>query len=157
MTNPAHKNSGDTGSTYVQLTLGKTRLLFPGTEVLSLGAIPEIGTSSTGGSVGVVTLNEAVLPVYNFDEQLQLAGGGKDNCCACACLGNSRAAFGLLCDKLEIVDGVSLQIVALPACMQSANTPVQSLALQGTRILCVSSVERFAGLIDVYRKDEVKP
>jgi len=156
MTNPAHKNSGDTAPAYVQLNLGKTRLLFPHTEVLSLEAIPEIGTTGAGSGIGAVNLNETVLPVYNFDEQLQLRGGTQDSR-PCVCLGAGRTAFALLCDKVETVEGATLQIVELPACMRSANTPVQSLALQGTRILCVSSVERFAGLIDVSRKDGVKP
>ena len=153
MTNSADKNSSGTAPVYVQLTLGKTRLLFPGTEVLSLEAMPEFGAAGTGGSIGVVRLNGAELPVYNFDEQLQLLHGTQGSRRACACLGNGRTAYGLLCDKVETVEGASLRMVELPACMWSANTPVQFLAAQGTRILCVSSVERLAGLI----VDEARP
>jgi chemotaxis signal transduction protein len=123
---------------------------------LSLEAIPELGTAGADGSIGVVKLNGTVLPVYNFDEHLQLHGGVQDNR-PCVCLGAGRTAFALLCDKVETVEGAALQIVKLPACLRSAHTPVQSLVLQGARILCVSSVERFSGLINVSRKDEVKP
>ena len=153
MTNPVDKISKSTATGYVQLTLGKTRLLFPCTEVLSLEAVPEIGAAGKGGSIGVVSLNGAELPVYNFDEELQLHHEAQNNRRACACLGNGRTALGLLCDKVEIVDSASLRIVELPACMRSVNTPVQFLAMQGMRILCISNVERLAGLI----VDEARP
>jgi len=157
MTNPADKNSSSAAPAYAQLTLGKTRLLFPSAEVLSLEAIPEIGAAGADGSIGVVKLNGAEMPVYNFDEQLQLRIGTQDSRRACACLGDGKTAFGLLCDTVETVEDASLQMLELPACMRSANTPVQVLAVQGTRILCVSSVERFAGLIVVFRQDEARP
>ena len=154
MTNPADKNGSSTALDYVQVTLGKTRLLFPSTEVLSLEAMPETGTV---GSIGVVRLNGTELPVYNFDEELQLLHGSQNSRPACACLGNGRTAYGLLCDKTETVDGASLRMIELPPCMRSANTPVQFLATQGTRVLCVSSVERLAGLIEVFRQHEAGP
>ena len=157
MTSPAHKNNGDTAPPYVQLVLGKTRLLFPGAEILSLEAIPEIGAPGADGRIGALNLNGTVLPVYNFDEQLHLHGEAQESRSACVCLGDGKAAFALLCDKVETVAGAELQIVELPACMRSATTPVQSLALQGTRILCVSCVERFAGVIDLSCKKEARP
>jgi len=154
MTNRTHKNSGNMAPLYVQVTLGKTRLLFPGAELLSLEANPEIRTNGADGRIGVVKLNEAILPVYNFDEHFHPHGEVQEKRCACVCLGNGGAAFALLCDNVETLEGADIQIVALPACMRSEFTPVQSLALQGTRIFCVSSVERFAGMIEISSRDE---
>ena len=132
---------------YVQLTLGRIRLLLPQAELLSLVTAPEIGPAGNGGSIGTIKVNDAVLPVYNFDEQLQLLSTVQGNRSACACLDNGKTAFGILCDKAEIVDGAGMSIVGMPVCMLSANAPVQSLAVQGTRILCISNTDRIAGLI----------
>jgi hypothetical protein len=154
MLNPVRKKNRDAVPSYIQMALGKTRLLFPGTEVLSLEAIPAIGTPHASGSIGCVDLNRASLAVYNFDEQLHPRGEIPEGRHACVCLGDGDRAFALLCDKVEMVEGAELQIVELPACMRSATTPVQFLALQGTRILCVSCVKQFAGVFDLSRNNE---
>ena len=142
---------------YVQLSLGKTRLLFPGKEVLSLEAVPEIGKPAADGSVGAVSLNQSSLAVYNFDEQLHPHNDVQDGRSACVCLGDGRVAFALLCDKVETVEEEGLQLVELPACMRSAITPVRSLALQGTRILCISCVQRFSGVLAISRGEGASP
>ena len=157
MVNPARKKSRDTVPSYMQVVLGKTRLLFPGTEVLSLEAIPAIGTPHASGSIGCVSLNKTSLAVYNFDEQLHPHSEIPEGRHACICLGDNERAFALLCDKVEVVEDAELQIVELPACMRSATTPVQFLALQGTRILCVSCVKQFAGIFDLSRSNEAGP
>ena len=141
----------------MQVSLGKTRLLFPGEEVLSLEAVPAIGDPAADGSIGTVNLNQSSLAVYYLDEQLRPHGEVQDGRRACICLGDGVAAFALLCDKVETVEEEELQIVELPACMRSTITPVQSLALQGTRILCVSCVKRFAGAIDFSCRNEARP
>ncbi|MGH8119660.1 MAG: hypothetical protein ACRESK_03490 [Gammaproteobacteria bacterium] len=149
MIKPAIHDTSAAVSGYVQLTLGRTRLLFPRTELLSLEAQPEI--SSAGyhdGSVGTVHLRNAILQLYNFDEQLQLLQEAQEERRACACLGNAGKALGILCDKAELVDGMGMQVVPLPACMKTANTPVQALAMHGTRVLCVCGMEGMAGLIN---------
>ena len=132
---------------YVLLTLGRTRLLFPRSELLALEETPKTGPAGDDSRIGMVERNGAILPVYNFDEHLQLLGATQDTRRTCVCLGDGNSAFGILCDKAEIVNGAEMQINTLPVCMRSTNTPVQALALQGTRILCISSMERIAGLI----------
>jgi len=150
MLNPAmNDNSSDAARKYVQLTLGRTRLLFPSSELLALEATPEIGSAGENGSVGRVRVRDAILPLYNFDEQLHLLHEAQDDRRGCACLGDESKAMGILCDKAEVVDGTGIQMVPLPGCMKSVNTPVQALALQGTRVLCVCTMKDMAGLIEV--------
>ena len=143
------KNTSVMTPEFVQLTIGRTRLLFPRSELLALEATPETGTAGDAGSIGIININDVILSVYNFDEQLQLLGEAQDNRRNCACLGDGNTAFGIMCEKAEIADSAGMQIVNLPACMLSANTPVQALAMQGTRILCICGVERIARLINV--------
>ena len=143
----ATKMNSSMAPDYVQLTLGRTRLLFPRSELLALEETPETGPAGDDGSIGMIDHDGAILPVYNFDEHLQLLGATQDTRRTCVCLGDGNSAFGILCDKAEIVDGAEMQINTLPVCMRSTNTPVQALAMQGTRILCISNMERMAGLI----------
>ena len=144
---PLTTQNGSVAPEYVQLTLGRTRLLFPRSELLALEETPETGPAGDDGSIGMVDRNAAILPVYNFDEHLQLLGEAQDTRRTCVCLRDGCSAFWILCDKAEIVDGAEMQIIALPECMRSTNTPVQALAMQGTRILCISNMERMSGLI----------
>jgi len=128
-------------------------LLLPRSELLSLDAQPVIGPAGNDGSVGTVPLRNEILPLYNFDEQLQLLHEAQDDRRDCACLGHDSKAIGILCDKAEVVDGTGMQVIPLPACMKSMHTPVEALALQGTKILCVCNLEGITGLISALRGD----
>ncbi len=133
---------------FVKLALGKTRILLPGREIMSIEPILNINlTHEDNGNFNHITMNGTKIPVYAFDEDLRLVSV-KDGCHQfCVFLDDGQDRIGILCDDGGKVTLDDIKLHQLPACMLSTDTAVQNIAVSNNHLYCVSNITNLLQLI----------
>lgn len=152
-TNPAAPmHPGATAAGLVRLVLGRTRLLLPGGEVLSIEPVLNVRPEHKhNGAPGFITIAGADLPVFAIDEDLRIATAIGSSHEVCVCLANGQDRFGILCDDAGMVYQDDIKLHELPACMINADTAILSIAEINNNLYCVSDTKSLARLIDYVR------
>ena len=53
----------------------------------------------------------------------------------------------MLCDQVIMLERTGLDILPLPGCMRTPNSPLQGLVLDGEGVLCVTSADDLLGCV----------
>lgn len=135
-------------SDFVKLALGKTRILLPGRELLSIEPILNINRTHAGnGDFNHTTMNDTKIPVYAFDEDLRLVSAKDSRHQFCVFLDDGQDRIGILCDDAGKVTLDGIKLHELPACMLSTDTAIQTIAVSNNNLYCVSNITNLLQLI----------
>lgn len=80
-------------------------------------------------------------PVYCLSEDLKPIREVPAGRRICVLLEIGAGLFGVLCDQVVMLDPAGIEILPLPDCMRTPNTPLQGLVLHGGRVSCVTSAQ----------------
>jgi len=129
-----------TATDFVRVTLGKTRILFPDREVMSIEPMPDIHQPEKSNGNFYVTRNDVKIPVYVFDEDLQLVSASDDRHEFCVFLEDNQDRIGIFCDEAGKVTLRDIIRHDLPDCMLSPNAAIQYIALSNNNLYCISNL-----------------
>lgn len=128
-------------SSYLIVTLDRLQLLLPQHQVYALEPTFEV-TYPEGDTLGQIALEGMVWPVCCLSEELEPMHRVPSSRHICVLLHTDTGLFGLLCDQVVLTKwSGEVARVPLPACMQTPDSRVRGLVLQGERILCMTSTE----------------
>ena len=97
--------------------------------------------------IGELTVADHRWPIYSLDRNLDVLSEIPTTRRAAVLLRNPRGNFGILCDEVHVVDNASLRMVPIPGCMQGAHSLMDALAVLGSKVTCVLSVQRLAAML----------
>jgi hypothetical protein len=140
-------NTG-TGDEFVRIALGKSRLLLPASELLSIESATGISPSHEHpGSCGHIMLNNKELPVYAFDDDLQQKPVMDNPKQMCVCLDNGRDQFGIICDHAGKVILDNMKLHELPVCMQRPDSLIRVVGEKDNNLYCITSTADLMQLV----------
>ena len=117
-------------TSYVRVTMGKTRLLFPAAELLAMEPVSSMKPPPAGsGFSGVVVTRGMTIPVVTVDEDLQLVRSREVRRRFCIVLRDEQATLGLTCDEANVIETGDLQFHDLPACMRAEDAIIPVIAV----------------------------
>lgn len=144
--------SGVAPSPYVLLGLDGLDLVLPQRDVRSLEPIADIVFAPMPGygtAVGFIDFIGANRPVYCLDGTLSALRKAPLERRVCALLGRGGRLWGLLCDRVAILEESSLQPQLIPPCMDSPAAPVDGFALYAERLVLMTGAEPLSRLLAV--------
>ena len=145
-----------TAGRYAVLTMDNLRLLVPQHQVHAL----EPGFDalrSEGDETRWIAVAGARSPVYCLSEDLKPIHEVPASRHICVLLNIGAGLFGVLCDQVVMLEQAGLEILPLPECMRTLNTPLQGLVLQGEQVLCVSSAQDLLACVGDQRQPVDNP
>lgn len=152
MNNGSSITNTGAGDEFVRIALGKSRLLLPVSELLSIESTAGIRPSHEHpGSCGHILLNNKELPVYAFDGDLQQKPVTNYPKQMCVCLDNGRDQFGIVCDNAGKVILDNMKLHELPVCMQRPDSLIRVVGEKDNNLYCITSA---ADLIQLVRQVE---
>ena len=146
MSPETNTSSKDIVTDFVKLTLGKTRILIPNSELMSIESNINLKYQTSHIS-GFTKHDGAKIPVYAFDEDLQPIPV-KDSCHqVCVLLEDGKDRIGILCDDAGEVALNNVELHDLPDCMLGTITAIHNIAVSNNTLYCVSNIKCFLLLI----------
>ena len=136
---------------YAVLVMDGLELLIPQNQVHALEPGFDVQHPDAGG-VGWITVAGTRSPVYCLSRDLQPLREAPASRHICALLDSGAGLFGVLCDEVTMFEQAAHEITPLPACMGSADMPLQGLMLHGEQVLCVGSADDLLACLDNARE-----
>lgn len=134
---------------FAVLQLSGVALLVPLAEVYSLESALDVDrTRRSDRSVGAIRSAGDWFPVFCLSDDLDALDEIPDSFKVCAVLAASNMALALACRSVSTLDSTALQHHPLPASMHVAGSPVRSLAFDGERIFCHTSLTDLVPLME---------
>ena len=123
---------------FIQLNLGKMKVLIPQDEVQSLESTLDISVEKKDmNSIGNIINNGVTHNVFNFDDKLNVIQSMSESRRICVCLQNNDVAYGVTCDAVNKIASQEVKLVELPECMKNEYCPVLYLGIYKNRVLNV--------------------
>ena len=133
---------------FLQLNLGKMRVLVPQHEVQSLESTLDISVEKNDmNSIGNIINNGVTHNVFNFDDKLNVIQSMSDSRRICVCLQNDDVAYGVTCDAVNNIDLQEVKLVELPECMKNKYCPVLYLGIYKNRVINVVNTSTLNNVI----------
>jgi hypothetical protein len=133
---------------FVKLVLGKTRILLPATELLSIEPGSSVRQPQDVNNIhGYITTSDMDIFVYAFDEDLRILPIRDNQCQFCVCLGIDLGQIGILCDDASTITLNEIKQHELPACMQSKDSVISAVVENNNNLYCISKTSDFLQLI----------
>ncbi len=133
MFSPEYKSAepkGNDVSDYMSLSLGEIDLLALQSSIVSLESMRDIDCESPrSGSVGWLHYGQHRMPVYSLAQDLALEQGISSEKNICVILKEQNTYLSLMCHEVTPFRKRIVKLDALPECMQSTPTPIDSLCL----------------------------
>ena len=124
-------------NSFIKIRIGKTRLLLPAPELLSIETVTQIKQPNQKNKTTVmIDVNDVELPVYTANDELQFGPYQDGDGSCCLCLDDGQHRFGVVCDEAELISPTSLTEYNLPGCMKSAQGPIKSITICDGTIFC---------------------
>lgn len=143
-----------TGTAFIRLSLGKTRILLRQDEVFSSVSADAVRFSdSANDACGHITINNKTIPVYILDEDLRLTSVMTNPHGVCVCLGNGNDRIGILCDDAVKIITSDIELHELPDCMLEATVAIQYIGVCNNNIYCISNTARLLRLAGYSAQD----
>ena len=118
-------------SEFMQLTLGSAEMLLPQKEIKTFESVQEIDKNQPGtNSLGWISYMGDKIPVYSFDENLEVIRKNESKNAICVILNHMDIA--ILCDDIKVFNQIIMSRLDLPLCMSRSHTPVGSFCLYST-------------------------
>ncbi len=134
---------------YIKLSLGRTRLLLPGEELLAMEPVQKVRASTRQtGTAGVISVNGKEHSVFAPDENLECTTTAVNNQQVCVCLAAGAVSLCLLCDDAALIHLYDVKLHALPACMYSGLDVILNIAVSNDTLYCLSDTVCLARLVD---------
>ena len=147
------ENSNQSTQGFMQLSIGKVSLLLPLEQVVSLETVLDIEwNASEFGLLGQIKSGGTDRPVFSLGEDLQFVDELTEERKVCVCLGNNENGFGIICDQVNTLDSSEVELVDLPSCMETENTPVNALAIKDKQVMSVTNADAIEKLITHLRQ-----
>ena len=122
--------SSETAEQYMALSIGRTTLMTPLDSIASIDNLQHLDSSKPDNhSIGWILHKEQKTPVYSITDDLdfeQSVSAGKS---ACAVLSDHSRTIAVICDEVSLFKEDIIQVQALPGCMQTMTSPVDSLCI----------------------------
>lgn len=152
-----HKNTMDNKTTQLLGLISDGMVIaVPQAEVISVDVAANIQLSAKDSKIGEIAFQTQFYPVFGLSATLQIQPDLAATRRFCVLLGTAgQPAFALACDTVKplLLDHAQM-LQALPAAMQSANTPITYLVQHEQQMLFVTSTEAlvtyFASLESLY-------
>ena len=126
---------------FVLLRLATVALLVPLHEIQSLESVEDIDkTRRAGSSAGALRRGDSWVSVFCLSDNLESQPDLPAAFRMCAILATGGAVVGLACHTVSSVDDAVLTHHPLPTCMRTTHSPIRSLAKQGERVYCRTTV-----------------
>ena len=143
MSNPLFNPRG-----FLQINIGKSRLLVPQAEVRSLESTLDMHTEKEDqSSVGSVFNNGVLIAVFNFDDKFNLDQSVPDSRRICVCLQDNDIEFSIICDAVSSIKQEEINLVDLPSCMKTTYCPALFLGIYRNSVFSVVSTWTLHNLI----------
>jgi hypothetical protein len=136
---------------FVRVTLVKTRILFPDREIIAIEPMDIHKTDKDNGDFNYITKNGTKIPVYVFDEDLQLVSASDNQHKICVFLEDNQDRIGIICDEADKVTLDDVMLHELPECMLCTDAAIQNIAVSNNNLYCVSNL---ANLLKLIRKQD---
>ncbi len=139
---------------YALLSMDRLALLIPQHQVRSLEPALDVQRTQARDAAWISTAG-VNWPVYCLSEDLWPNLEVPANRHICALLQSGAGLLGVLCDQVATLERTELDILPLPHCMRTQDTPLLGLVLHAGRVLCVSSANHLLNCV-VPRQDTDK-
>jgi hypothetical protein len=125
---------------YVLLRMGGVDILVPQSQVQALESADDVQRSADDERAWI-NMGGARWEVFCLTADLRSSGECPAARRICVLLRSDTDRFGILCDQVTVLAQAEINILPLPVCMHTPETPVRALALHGRRVLCVTTAE----------------
>ena len=126
---------------YAILTMGPVRLLIPQNQVYALEPSTDV-VHPAGGELAWIDVADGRWPVCCLSDDLCLVPEIPPGRNICVLLHTDDGLVGVLCDQVALLgQQAEVDWLPVPECMRTPRSPLQGLALQGERVLCVVSAQ----------------
>ena len=88
-----------------------------------------LGAENQDLNVATINVSGKMIPVYCLSKDFELLNYIPDERKVCIITGCRDQRFGILCDKIQKLNYTEIRFEPVPACMQTANTPLSSFFL----------------------------
>jgi hypothetical protein len=134
---------------FVKLTFGKTRILLPAEELLSIEPGNSVSQPQDVNDIHAhITINHTEIHVYAFDDDLRLQPVMDNQRQVCVCLGNGHGQIGILCDDANAITLNEIKLHDLPACMHTNDSVIFAIAENNNNLYCISKTADLVQLIN---------
>lgn len=138
---------------FIQFNLNKTNFLLALEQIMSIESATDIHWKDASEILsGEIVINGLNIPVFNFDENLEIDNTIDPKRKICLCLTNAVYTYGILCEQVTIVNTNKVKIVDLPLSMATQNALVRNLAIKETKILSMIDTNSLGQLLDKIAK-----
>ncbi len=139
---------------FVKLLFGKTRILLPAEELLSIEPGINVRQPKDVNDIyGCITVNNTDIQVYTLDDDLHLLPVLDNQRQVCVCLDNSHCRIGILCDAASTITLNDIKLHDLPECMHTDDTVVFVIAENNNNLYCISKTADLMKLIRTPGRD----
>jgi hypothetical protein len=139
---PTPSTPGDGRAGYVALAIGPIELALGQGDVRALESALDVYQSADGEATGFLDVAGQRYGVYAVDDALDLLRAPPAQRRVCVLLEHRSARIGLLADRVESVPAEALRLEPLAPCMRSADSPLEALAVHGSRVLLMTTSEQ---------------
>lgn len=139
---------------FVKLIFGKTRILLPAEELLSIEPGINVRQPKDVNDIyGSITVNNADIHVYTLDDDLHLLPVLDNKRQVCVCLDNSHCRIGILCDDASAITLNDIKLHGLPEYMHTDDTVIFAIAENNNNLYCISKTADLMQLIRTQGQD----
>ena len=121
---------------FIKMRIGKTRLLFPASELLSVESGDQLKQEHPKNTSATIIINDLEIPVYSSDEELNLHSYHDGDWPYYLCLNNGHNYFAIACDEATLIKPEEITYYDLPGCMQCEDSPVHGLTVFNDTVYC---------------------
>ena len=132
---------------YALLTIDQLSLLIPRQQVRAIKQAIEVQCSVEDEKCWI-TFAGVNWPVYSVSEDLQPIHQLPAVRRNCVLLESGAGLLGLLCDQVNMLEQMELEILPLPRCMRTQDTPLHGLVLHDARVLCAITAANLLMCVD---------
>jgi hypothetical protein len=133
---------------YVVLGLGNLRLLLPQRQVYTIEPALDVERSEETDERRI-SIDGASWPVHCLSEDLRPMREVPSTRRICLLLRTTTGLLGLLCDRVALYGGGGeIQVLPVPGCMLTPDSPLRGLVLQGEEVLCLTCAEDLVACVD---------
>ena len=125
-----HLRSAGTAEQYMALSIGRTTIMTPLDSVVSIDNVQQIDSRRPDShSIGWILHKGIKTPVYNITEDFDFEQSASASRSACAVLSKNNKTIAIMCEKVTLFKEEIVQVQAMPGCMQTMPSPVDSLCV----------------------------